>query len=65
VNAVVDTLGHLLALHVTTADEHDRDQVGELASAVQEVTGQHVELAFVDQGFSIWNATKKSITLLP
>lgn len=39
VHAVVDTLGHLLALHVTPADEQDRAQVGELARQVQEVTG--------------------------
>ena len=31
VHAAVDTLGHLLALHVTPADEQDRAQVGELA----------------------------------
>jgi transposase len=48
----VDTLGHLLALHVTPANEQDRDQVGKLAAAVQRETGQHVELAFVDQGYT-------------
>jgi transposase len=48
----VDTLGHFLALHVTPANEQDRVQVAELAQAVQEVTGQHVELAFVDQGYT-------------
>jgi len=48
----VDTLGHLLALHVTPANEQDRAQVGELAAAVQAVTGQHVELAYVDQGYT-------------
>jgi transposase len=48
----VDTLGHLLALAVTPADEQDRAQVGELAQAVQEVTGEAVELAFVDQGYT-------------
>lgn len=48
----VDTLGHLLALQVTAADEQDRDQVGKLAQAVQEVTGEHVELAYVDQGYT-------------
>src|SRR5499427_4872178 len=52
VHLAVDTLGHLLALHVTPANEQDRDQVGELAAAVQEVTGQAVELAFVDQGYT-------------
>lgn len=44
----VDTLGHLLALIVTPADEQDRAQVAELAAAVQEGTGESVELAFVD-----------------
>jgi transposase len=48
----VDTLGHLLALHVTPANEQDRAQVGQLAQQVQAVTGQTVELAFVDQGYS-------------
>jgi transposase len=48
----VDTLGHLLALRVTPADAQDRAQVGELAAAVQEATGQSVELAFVDQGYT-------------
>lgn len=50
VHAAVDTLGHLLALHVTPADEQDRAQVGELAGRVQKITGEHVELAYVDQG---------------
>ena len=48
----VDTLGHLLALIVTSADEQDRAQVAELAERVQEVTGESVELAFVDQGYT-------------
>jgi len=52
VHLAVDTLGYLLSLHVTPANEQDRDQVGKLAAAVQEVTGQHVELAFVDQGYT-------------
>jgi len=46
----VDTLGNLLALHVTAANEQDRAQVEQLAQAVQEVTGGTVELAYVDQG---------------
>ncbi len=46
----VDTLGHLLALHVTPADVDDRAQVGQLAKAVQAATGGSVELAYVDQG---------------
>jgi transposase len=35
----VDTLGHLLALYVTPANEQERAQVGELAEQVQEATG--------------------------
>ena len=48
----VDTLGHLLAAHVTPANEQERAQVGELTQRVQEVTGQTVELAYVDQGYT-------------
>ena len=49
-HAAVDTLGHLLALRVTAADEQDRRQVKKLAEDVQAATGDSVELAFVDQG---------------
>ena len=49
VHIAVDTLGHLLAMHVTPANEEDRVQVGLLAQHVQEVTGDSVEVAFVDQ----------------
>lgn len=52
VHAAVDILGHLLALYVTPANEQERDQVAELAQAVHEVTGQNVEVAFVDQGYT-------------
>jgi transposase len=52
VHLAVDTLGHLLALHVTPANEQDRDQVGKLARAVQKETGKSVELAYVDQGYT-------------
>lgn len=48
----VDTLGHLLTLLVTPANEQDRAQVGQLAQGVPEATGQSVELAFVDQGYT-------------
>ena len=54
----VDTLGHLLALVVTPADEQDRAQVAELAEEVQDVTGESVELAFVDQGYTGDRAAK-------
>jgi transposase len=52
VHAAVDTLGHLLALKVTAANEQDRAQVKELAQAVQATTGQNVQLAYVDQGYT-------------
>jgi transposase len=52
VHMAVDTLGHLLALRVTPADEQERAQVAALAEAVQEVTGETVSLAFVDQGYT-------------
>ena len=52
------TLGHLLALHVTAADEQDRAQVEKLAEAVQEITGKNVELAYVDQGYTGENAAQ-------
>lgn len=48
----VDTLGHLLALHVTPANAEDRGEVECLAKAVQASTGQSVDLAYVDQGYS-------------
>jgi transposase len=46
----VDTLGNLLALKVTAANEQERAPVAELTAKVQEVTGGTVEIAFVDQG---------------
>jgi transposase len=52
VHMAVDTLGHLLALRVTPANAQDRAQVEALAQQVQAVTGEHVEIAFVDQGYT-------------
>ena len=48
----VDTLGHLLAAHVTPATADDRAEVGRLARAVQTATGESVDLAYVDQGYT-------------
>jgi transposase len=48
----VDTLGHLLTLHVTPATADDRAEVGRLAAAMQEATGESIELAYVDQGYT-------------
>jgi transposase len=52
VHIAVDTLGHLLALTVTAANEQERAQVAELAARLREVTGGTVEVAFVDQGYT-------------
>ena len=51
-HAAIDTLGHLLALILTPANAQDRAQVAALAEAVQEVTGEAVEVGFVDQGYT-------------
>jgi transposase len=48
----VETLGEFLALVVTPADDQDRAQVEELAAAVQDATGDTIELAYVDQGYT-------------
>jgi transposase len=42
----------LLALVVTPANAQDREQVAALAAAVQDVTGETVEVGFVDQGYT-------------
>jgi len=60
VHAAVDTLGHLLTLRVTPADEQDRAQVAELAERVQAETGETVEIAYVDQGYTGENAADAS-----
>ena len=52
VHIAVDTLGQLLALLVTPANEQERAQVAELAEQVQAATGETVEIAFVDQGYT-------------
>ena len=52
VHLAVDTLGHLLALHVTPANEQDRAQVAHLCEDLQAATGESVEIAFVDQGYT-------------
>lgn len=48
----MDTLGNLLALVLTAADEQDRAQVERLAAEVQGATGQTVEVAFLDQDYT-------------
>ena len=52
VHIAVDTLGHLLALKITAANEQERAQVADLAREIQAVTGDTVEVAYVDQGYT-------------
>ena len=52
VHLAVDTLGHLLAVHVTPANEQERAQVAELAQQVQKLTGDAIKIAYVDQGYT-------------
>jgi transposase len=60
VHVAVDTLGNLLALKITAANEQERAQVAELAAQMQEVTGDHIEIAFVDQGYTGEDAAKQA-----
>jgi transposase len=52
----VDTLGNLLALHVTSANTDDRAAINPLTKAVQAVSGNTVEVAFADQNYTGENA---------
>ena len=52
VHMAVDTLGNLLALLVTPANEQERAQAGKLAEQVQTATQRSVKLAYVDQGYT-------------
>jgi transposase len=52
VHLAVDTLGYLLGLVVTPVNEQDRAQVAQLVQQGQDITGEKVEIAFVDQGYT-------------
>jgi transposase len=51
VQMALDTLGHLLAVHVTPANEQERAQAQELAQKVHHGSGQTVKPSFADQGY--------------
>lgn len=52
VHMAVDTLGHLLAVHVMPAEEQERAQVRAPCEQVQQATDHSVELAWVDRGYT-------------
>jgi transposase len=60
VHVAVDTLGNLLALKVTPANEQERAQVAELAEEIQQATGDRVTVAFVDQGYTGEDAARQA-----
>ena len=60
VHMAVDTLGYLLAVHVTPANEQERAQVAQLCQAVQQATGQSVKLAWADQGYTGQDARQQA-----
>lgn len=68
VHMAVDTLGYLLAISVTPANASERTQVAELAKQVQEITGDNVQVAFVDAGYTgpqpVEDAQKEGIDLI-
>lgn len=59
-HVAVDTLGHLLAVAITPANEQERTQVGQLCQQVQEATEQKVKVAFVDQGYTGEDAAQQA-----
>jgi hypothetical protein len=61
VHIAVDTLGQLMALKVTPANQGDCEQVAALAEEVQQVTENSVDLAYVDQGYTGPNAAEAAL----
>lgn len=59
-HVAVDTLGHLLAVVITPANEQERAQVDRLCQQVQAATAQKVKVAFVDQGYTGQNAAQQA-----
>ena len=51
-HAAVDTLGHLLALRGSPASEEERQEVRKLCEEIERASGENVELAYVDQGYT-------------
>lgn len=52
VHLLVDTIGHLLTLHATAANEDERAQVSALCAAAQAATQESLELVYADQGYT-------------
>jgi len=63
VHRAMDTLGYLLAVHLTPANQQQRAQVQALGPAVQQATAQTVKLAFAVQGYTAQAAQQKGLQL--
>lgn len=63
VHLLVDTLGHLLDLHATAANEDERDQVAALCAAAQAEMEESLELVYADQGHTGPRAAAHGIEL--
>ena len=59
---MVVTLGHLLALHVRLASAGGPGEVERLARTVQAVTGDQVDIADVDLGYTRQRAADAAAT---
>jgi transposase len=60
IHAAVGTLGNLLAVKTTPANEQERAQVAKLAKKIQKVAHENVELVFVDQGYTGEDAAQQA-----
>src|SRR5262249_19965324 len=60
IHAAVDTLGSLLAVLGAPAHQPEHAPKAALATKLQEVTGNHVEVAFVDQGYTGEDAAQQA-----
>lgn len=52
IHAAVDTMGNVIALLVSSANEQDREQVYELCREVQQITGDNIDVAIADEGYT-------------
>ena len=52
IHLAVDTLGNVISIIATAADEQDRDQVFDICQKIQEETGGNIDVMIGDQGYT-------------
>lgn len=52
IHAAVDTMGNVIALLVSSANEQDREQVYDLCREVQQITGDNIDVVIADEGYT-------------